>query len=269
MIRLGLLFLLLSVTACQPLPPTPPPLPTAVPLQILRIGVATTVSPLADLIAEPYAQVADNVAVQFVPGNTAVLLADLGAGNLDAVLSPYVPEGEERWFNPVVLDGLVLVVHPDNPVTGLSLAEVQAVFNGRITHWSALGGADQPITLISREEGSGVGAIFQNRVMAEQRININARVQAGDEALRTAVAADPAAIGFSLMGAADAVKVLAVDGRIAAPETVQDQSYPLTTPIYFINQTPAEPDGALRGFLAWLQAATGQAVVGVKYGRVR
>ena len=269
MTRLWLFFLLLGVTACQTPPAAPPPSPTAVPLQILRIGIAASALPLADLIAEPYQRAADNVAVQFVPGNTAVLLADLDAGNLDAVLSPYIPDGNERWFNPVALDGLVLVVHPDNPVAGLSLAEAQAVFNGRLMNWSALGGADQPITLISREEGSGTGAVFQNRVMAEQRININAQVQAGDEALRAAVAANPAAIGFSMMGAAEGVKVLAVDGRSATPETVQDQSYPLTTPVYFINQTTSEPDGALRDFLAWLQSAAGQEVVGVRYGRVR
>lgn len=269
MIRLWLLLLLLGAAACQAPSPTPPPSPTAVPLQILRIGVATSALPLADLIAEPYQQAADNVAVQFVPGNTAVLLADLDAGNLDAVLSPYIPEGNERWFNPVALDGLVLVAQPDNPVAGLSLAEAQAVFNGRLSNWSALGGTDQPISLISREEGSGAGAIFQDRVMAEQRININVQVLTGDEALRTAVAANPAAIGFSMMGAAEGVKVLAVDGRIATPATTQDQSYPLTTPVYFINQTASEPDGTLRGFLAWLQSAAGQEIVGVKYGRVR
>lgn len=269
MTRLWLFFLLLGATACQAPPPTPPPSPTAVSPQVLRIGVATGVFPLADIIAKPYRQAADNIVVQFVPGNTAVLLADLDAGNLDAVLSPYIPEGNERWFNPVALAGLVLVAHPDNPVAGLSLAEAQAVFNGRLTNWSALGGADQPIILISREEGSGIGAVFQDRVMAEQRISVNAQALTGDEALRAAVAANPAALGFSMMGATEGVKVLAVDGRSAAPETVQDQSYPLTTPVYFINRTASEPDGALRNFLAWLQSAAGQEVVGVKYGRVR
>lgn len=268
MLRRLFLFLIF-LTACQTPLPTPPPTPTAVPLQVLRIGVATSALPLTELIAEPYQQAADNVVVQYVPGSTAVLLADLEAGRLDAVLSPYIPEGETRWFNPVALDGLVLVVHPDNPAVELSLGEGQAVFNGRITNWSELGGVDQPITLISREEGSGVLHIFQKRLMAEQRININAQVQAGDGALRTAVATNPAAIGFSLMGAADGVKMLAVDGRAATPETVQDQSYPLTTPIYFINQTVEEPEGPLRDFLAWLQSAAGQEIVGKRYGRVR
>ena len=268
---LSRLFLfLIFLTACQTPPPTPPPAPTAVSPQILRIGVATSILPLAGLIAEPYQQTAGNVMAQFVPGNTAVLLADLEAGRLDAVLSPYVPAGETGWFNPVALDGLVLVTHPDNPVTDLSLAEAQAMFNGRITNWSALGGPAQPITLISREEGSGTGALFQNRVMAEQRINVNAQVQTGDEALRAAVAANPAAIGYSMMGGAAAgVKILAVDGRVATPQTVQEQSYPLTTPVYFINQTDRKPDGALRNFLAWLQSPAGQEIVGARYGRVR
>ncbi len=267
MLRRLFLFLLF-LTACQT-PPAPPPAPTAVSPQILRIGVAASALPLADLIAEPYQQSVDNVIVQFVPGNTAVLLADLAAGRLDAVLSPYVPAGNERWFNPVALDGLVLAAHPDNPAAGLSLAEAQAAFNGRVANWSALGGANQPIALISREDGSGAGAVFQERVMGEQRISVNAQVQTGDEALRAAVAANPAALGYSMMGAAEGVKVLAVDGRFATPQTAQDQSYPLTTPVYFINRTASEPDGALRNFLAWLQSPAGQEIVGARYGRVR
>jgi phosphate transport system substrate-binding protein len=172
-------------------------------------------------------------------------------------------------LNPVALDGLVIVVHPNNPVQDLSLAEVQALFNGRITNWSALGGPDQPVNLVSREPGAGTRAILQQRVLAEQRISINALIQPDDSSLLAAVAADPLAVGYSMMGTAviGEVKLLSIDGIVPTPATTADQSYPLTAPLYFLS--PTEPQGELRAFLAWLQSDVGQGVIGVGYGRVR
>ncbi|MEJ2751037.1 MAG: hypothetical protein P8183_24495, partial [Anaerolineae bacterium] len=125
------------------------------------------------------------------------------------------------------------------------------------------------INLISREQGAGTRAILQQRVLAEQRISINALIQPDDQSLLAAVAADPAAIGFSMMGTAVAANVhmLAIDAIPPTPATTAGQSYPLTAPLYFLS--PTEPQGELRVFLAWLQSDEGQMVVEARYGRVR
>jgi phosphate transport system substrate-binding protein len=206
---------------------------------------------------------------QFILGSNAVLLADLNAGQLDAVLVHHIPAGSPGWFNPVALDGLVIVVHPENPIQSMSLGEVQAVFNGRISNWSALGGPDQPIHLVSRETGAGTRTILQQRVMAEQRLSINALIQPDDSMMLTAVATDPNAIGYSMMGTAVTadVKMLAINDIAPSPATAAGQTYPLTAPLYFLS--PTEPQGKLREFLAWLQSDDGQMVIGERYGRVR
>jgi phosphate transport system substrate-binding protein len=91
-----------------------------------------------------------------------------------------------------------------------------------------------------------------------------------------AVAADSAAVGFSMMGTAASrqtreptvnVKLLTIDGIAPTPVTTADQTYPLTSPLYFLS--PTEPQGNLRVFLAWLQSDAGQGVIGDGYGRVR
>lgn len=262
----GLLSLWL-IAACQsgpaPLPaitPTPPP-PT------LRIGVATAAQPQADLVADPFAQFTDRSHVQFVPANTAVLLADLAAGHLDAVLVHALPADSGFWFNPVAWDGLAVVVGTDNPVEGLSRGEAQAVFNGRIANWSSLGGPDQPIALLSRERGSGARTLFEQRVMAEQRLSINALLLSGNPALLAAVAATPGAVGYTMLGSVDGVKPLAIDGVALTTASAADESYPLAAPLYFV--ALAEPQGELRVFLSWLQSEAGQAVIAERYGRVR
>lgn len=255
------LLLLLLLLGCQatPLPPSDvPPNPEPV---ILRVGVADTAVSVLTLATNP------DFHLQPVPANTITLLADLATGNLDALLVHHIPENEAVWFSPVAVDGLVLVVHPDNPVTNLSRGEAQAVFNGRITNWSALGGPDLAITLVTRERGSGVRTIFTQRIMAEQRMSINAVVAAGDTAVQELVAADPGAIGYTMMGSVSNVKALELDGIPALPNTATAQAYPLSSPLYFVSL--AEPQGELRTWLSWLQSETGQETIGQRYGTVR
>jgi hypothetical protein len=268
--------LLLILAACQP---QPAPLPANTPLPppvVQQIGLSSSAAALAELVAEPFAEQSNLASPQFILANNATLFTDLIAGQLEAILVHHIPAGSPGWFNPVALDGLVIVVHPDNPVENLSLGEVQALFNGRITNWSALGGPDQPINLISREQGAGTRAILQQRVLAEQRISINALIQPDDRSLLAAVAADPLAVGYSMMGTAASrqdrgptaeVKLLSIDGIVPTPATTADQTYPLTAPLYFLS--PTEPQGELRAFLAWLQSDDGQAAIGDWYGRVR
>ena len=266
------LWLLLALAACSAQPAPPPALPVAPAPTLLQIGIVSSAAPLIPLIEATYVQQNPQVSLQFVQANSAALLADLDSGLLDAVLLHTIPAGDRRYFNPVALDGLVFIVHPENPIANLTIAEVQAIFNGRITNWQSLGGANLPIVLLSREQGSGLRTLLRQHIMAEQRIDPNALLQTGDEAMGTAVANTPAAIGYSSMSSASqntGVKMVTVDGRSATPRTTADQTYPLTTPLYFLAATEDEPTGELPAFLAWLQSDEGQAVVGVVYGRVR
>ena len=258
---------LLPGAGCRREAPPPPEISTTPPPVSLRIGVASSATAVPELISAPFAAFAPHITPQFVVANAETLLADLATGQLDAVLVHALPAETNLWFNPVALDGLALIVHPDNPVENLSRADAQAIFSGQITNWSAVGGPDLPITLLSRERGSGTRALFTQRILGTRPISINTQVLAGDAEVIKAVAANPGAIGYSMLGARNGAKRLASDGIPATPATVADQSYPLTAPLYFAARS--EPQDELRAFLAWLQADAGQAALGARYGRVR
>ncbi|MCA9942339.1 MAG: substrate-binding domain-containing protein [Anaerolineales bacterium] len=260
-----------TAVACNSDPAPPPTLPAAAPPALLQIGVTSSASAIIPLVQPVYAQENPQVELQFVLSNNGTLHNDLANGLLDAILVHHIPEGTPRYFNPVGLDGLVILVHPSNPVQTVTRAEVQAIFNGRITNWQSVGGANEEIVLLSREQGSGLRTLLRQQIMAEQRISPNALLQTGNEAMLTAVANNPAAIGYSSMSSASQspVKMLPIDGRSATPATTADQTYPLTTPLYFVAATEAEPTGELRAFLAWLQSEAGQGVIEEAYGRVR
>jgi len=260
--------LALLLTACQKTAP-PPTLRITPPAQILRIGLAASAAPFADLVSDRYAATTERASLQFVAGNSETIWADLENGRLDAIFVHHIPAASQNWFNPVALDGLTILVHPDNPVEALSLAEAQALFNGRIPNWQEVGGANQPVTIISREAGSGALTLLNQMVLVDQRLNINARIAPTNQLMLELVSDEPHAIGFSMMGQTANVKRLTIEGVKPAPDTATRQIYPLTTPLYFVHRDPTEPEGELRAFLAWLQSEAGQGVIGEQYGRVR
>jgi|GEM_PF-1227181 len=273
--RLFPLVLLLLVVACNEAVPPPPAVPTATPLPVVTIGLSGSAAPVADLVEAAYEEAVPGVDVNFVVGNNATLFQDLERGNVDALLVHHLPAGSDQWYNPVAMDGVVLVVHPENPVRAVTRAEVQALFNGRVDNWAGVGGPERAVTVVGRERGSGARLLFNQRVMVEQRASINTVIEPDNAALLAAVAADPGAIGYSMLGATggrDDVVALTLDGVEPTPNSVGTQNYPLTVPLYFVAPTePAGPGpgGTLRAFLAWLQADEGQIILSEKYGRVR
>lgn len=257
--------LFLAACATEPLPP---PTVNDAPVETIRLGVSSGATAVAGTITANYPA---GAVLQLATANDATLLADLNAGRLDAALLHHLPAEQPNWFNPVALDGVVIIVHVDNVVIELSTAEIEAIFNGRIGSWDAVGGAVQPITLLGREPGAGAWKILRQRLMAGQPLDVDAQVQPDDDAMRAAVAEDPNAIGFSMMGNATgaAVKMVAVNGRFPTPAETAAQTYPLTVPLYFVTAGTEEPTGAVRALVAWLQSDAGQALLGQRLGRVR
>ncbi len=255
------------LVACRPAtaPPPPPPTPSPAP-SAPRVGLDDSLAPLGELSLAAYPD-SDGLP-QLVPGNAEALSSDLRAGLLDGLLQYTVPDAPEIWFTPVAVDGLVVFVHPDNSVHELTLSQVQAIYAGRLTNWSTVGGVDRPIALFGREERAGPRLLFRERVMAEQRVAITAQIQGSERAMKAAVAADPGAIGYGMMGdAGPNVATLLLEGVAANPTMTTSQTYPLSAPVYFVSL--GEPTGLLRAWLAWLQSDAGQAALGGRYGRVR
>jgi len=266
----------ISINVACSADPVPLPDVGATPDQAITIGLTGSAADLPQLIPD----IAETN-ITWIESNSDILYDELDAGNFDAILVHYLqPEIENEnmhWFNPVAVDGVALVVHPDNPVSDLSLAQAQALFSGNIDNWSLVGGAEMPVEIVSREPGSGVRNLFNQRVMAEQRVTINAIIQPSSDAVRDYVATHPGAIGYVMMGAlprvttepGQAVRLLAVDGIAPTPITTANQSYSLSVPLFVISADSAEPQGLLRRLIAHLQSEEGQAQLGVRYGRVK
>jgi phosphate transport system substrate-binding protein len=259
------LLLVLPVAACSaPVTPTPSLEPV-----LLRIGYTDSIRPLAEAILPILGDEIPAANIESESAHSLILSEKLEAGQLDAILIPEQPDiGSGWWTSAVALEGIALIVNQDNRVAGLTLEQCRGIFQGRVWVWESVGGAPAEIEVVTRSEDAAVGRLFRELVMAEQRITLTAVLLPDTEAVLAYIGSRPWAIGYVAAAAVDdRVKLLAVDGIYPSPETLTNQSYPLTFPVFFA--AVSEPTGEVRRLPAWLVSRDGQAVIGRRYGRVR
>jgi phosphate transport system substrate-binding protein len=209
------------------------------------------------------------VSVAVEEGSSRLGLMRLKEGETTLGANSWLPveDAAAVWSAPVAVDGIAVVVHTDNPVAALTLAQLREVFSGRLWDWAELGGAGE-VQVVSREDGSGTRAAFEARVMEGQPVTPTALVMPGSQAVADYVAAHPDAIGYVSIGyLSEPIKALAVEGVLPTPKTVADGTYHLARPLFLV--APEEPSGAARSFVDFVLGAEGQRIVGQHYGRVR
>lgn len=164
------------------------------------------------------------------------------------------------------LDGVAVIVHPDNPLPQLNTQQLALIFSGQIQRWEQLGISGGAIHLYARDDRSGTFETFKALVLEPQHDELSAkarRFESSDE-LASQVATDRQAIGFSSLAAVHGAKVLAVaegDAPAMLPERalVASEDYPLSRRLYFY--LPANPKPQARALADFAQSPAGQAIV--------
>lgn len=161
---------------------------------------------------------------------------------------------------PFAIDGVAVAVNPANGVTGLTKAQVKDVFAGKVTNWKDLGGADAPISLYVREDGSGTRETFEERALDKGTSAPSANVVNSNGAMKTAIAQDKNAIGYVGIGHLDeSVKGVAVDGMVPSQEGAADGSYTVTRLLYM--NTKGEPEGLTKLFVDYIYSEDGKGFI--------
>ena len=178
-------------------------------------------------------------------------------------------KGIEITQFPLALDAIAIVVNRTNPVVGLSLAQVQSVFTGKVRNWRELQGEDREIRLFGRSAGSGTATLFAERIVGEAPQAESVENLPTNEAIVAQVAAQPAAIGYTglgaLTGARDRIKAVSIRddqqpaAAAATPEAIRSGRYPLARTLSFV--TAREASSTSRAFLDFCLGANGQALV--------
>jgi phosphate transport system substrate-binding protein len=164
------------------------------------------------------------------------------------------------------LDGIAVIVHPDNPLRQLSKAQLRQIFSGRLRNWRALGGVSAPIHVYARDDKSGTYDTFKSLILGKEApLSAGAKRYESNANLSDAVAADRHGIGFVGLPYIRQSRALAVsDGGTAAisPElfTVATEDYALARRLFLY--LPARPShAAARDFVRFAVSRRGQQVV--------
>ncbi|WOC78004.1 substrate-binding domain-containing protein [Stutzerimonas frequens] len=167
----------------------------------------------------------------------------------------------------IAIDGLAVIVHPDNPVQSLSVEQVARLFSGEIANWRELGGANAAVELHARDDQSGTYDTFKELVLGSQgkTLATNATRYESNDALSLAVSRRNGAIGFVGLASVGKSKALAItdgDSQPMPPTTalVATEDYPLSRRL-FLYADPQKQSKWTREFLTFVHSPAGQAIV--------
>jgi phosphate transport system substrate-binding protein len=257
---------------------------------VISVKGSDTMVNLAQKWAEVYMQKNPNVSIQVTGGGSGTGVASLlnGTTNL-ANSSRELKESEletakQKGVTPVVyevaLDGIAVIVHPENKIDNLTVRQVSDIFSGKITNWKQLGGQDMVITLYGRENSSGTYEFFKEHVLGKdesgKQIDYSPQTQVlqGTAALGEAVARDVKGIGYGGVGyfaVRKDVKILhikkddksqplspAENGKVNY-ELIWNGDYSISRYLYCF--TNGEASGELKNYMDFILSPEGQKLV--------
>lgn len=238
--------------------------------QKLTIQGSTTVLPIAQAAAEAYMDNHPKADITVRGGGSGTGIAALIDGATDiADASRPMKEKEitlarERGIDPVAnivaRDGIAVIVHPDNPMTGISKEDLKAIYTGEINSWDKISSGKGAIVVVSRDAASGTFEAFNELALDKAKLTDAALMLASNLEVARTVAQTPGAIGYVGLGyLSDEVKAVTVNGVMASEATVNDDTYPLARPLFMY--TNGTPGGLAKDFLAFIMSKEGQALV--------
>lgn len=225
---------------------------------------STSMEKVIGALSESYMAANKDVTVNYNPTGSGAGITAVQEGTCDIGLSSRALKDEEKaaGLKETVLayDGIAIIVHPDNPVSDLSIEQIAQLYTGEITNWKDVGGDDAEIVLIGREAGSGTRDGFESITDTKDACKYRQELTSTGDVITT-VAGNPNAIGYaSLASVKDTVKALSVGGVAPTEATVSDGSYAVQRPFVLVTKDGTELSAAAQKFFDY---ATGAAAADV------
>jgi phosphate transport system substrate-binding protein len=187
-----------------------------------------------------------------------------------------IDQAKAKGINPyeiqVASDALSVVVHPNNPVSELTIAQLSAIYTGKITNWKEVGGNDSPIVVLSRDTNSGTHVFFKEHVVqmaglstADKTLEYGSKVlflPSTEEGV-TQISSNPKAIFYAGLGyvnnSVKAIGIKKTSSDIAVKPSVAtslDGTYPISRPLVYY--TNGAPTGVIKAYIDYCLSAEGQ-----------
>lgn len=220
---------------------------------------STSMKDVINALTEGFAEVQPDVAINYTGSGSGAGIEGVLAGTCDLGLSSRALTDEEKAEgaveNIIALDGVAVVVNPENPVTDLTTEQIAKIFTGEITNWSELGGDDAEIAVFGRENGSGTRTAFEEIVGVVDTCKYTNEYSSTGDVIGN-VAQNPNAIGYASLSAVDdTVSAVSVNGVAPSEATVKDGTYEIQRPFVIVTVEGTELSPAAQAFLDYAMSA--------------
>ena len=209
----------------------------------------------------------DNPDVNFTynPTGSGSGITAVAEGRCDIGLSSRALKDDEKAQGlketVLALDGIAVIVNPENPVADLTVEQIASIYKGEIKSWKDVGGNDGEIVLIGREAGSGTRDGFESITDTKDSCKYRQELTSTGDVITT-VSQNPNAIGYaSLASIGDTVKALVVEGVAPSEETVKDGSYLVQRPFVLVTREGEELSEAAQAFFDYITSADAASII--------
>ena len=226
---------------------------------------STSMEKVINSLGESFMAMNKDVKFTYNPTGSGSGIQAVSEGRCDIGLSSRALKDDEKASGlvetVVALDGIAIVVNPENPVSDLDIDTIAKIYTGEITNWKDVGGNDAEIVLIGREAGSGTRDGFESITDTKDACPYRQELTSTGDVINT-VSQNPDAIGYaSLSAVGDSVKALTVGGVEATEATVKDGSYVVQRPFVLVTKEGTKLSPAAQAFFDYALSADAASII--------
>lgn len=196
--------------------------------QTVATDGSTSMEKVIGFLSEAYMEEHGDIKVTYNPTGSSSGIQAVAEGRCDIGLASRDLKDEETadlQGTIVAIDGIGIIVNPDNPVTDLTIEQIGKIYSGEVANWKEVGGSDAPIVCIGREAASGTRDGFEEVTGTKDKCRYSQELTSTGDVVQT-VSGNPNAIGYaSIASANDTVKMVSVEGINPTTETIQNGEY--------------------------------------------
>ena len=226
---------------------------------------STSMEKVIGALGESFMEANSGTTFTYNPTGSGSGIQAVSEGRCDIGLSSRALKDDEKASGLketiVALDGIAIIVNPQNPVKDLTLEQIAKIYTGEITNWKDVGGEDAEIVLIGREAGSGTRDGFESITETKDACQYRQELTSTGDVITT-VSQNPNAIGYaSLAAIKDSVKALTVNGVAPTEATVKDGTYLVQRPFVLVTKEDAALSETAQKFFDFATSADAASII--------
>ena len=226
---------------------------------------STSMEKVIGALGESFMEANSGTTFTYNPTGSGSGIQAVSEGRCDIGLSSRALKDDEKASGLketiVALDGIAIIVNPQNPVKDLTLEQIAKIYTGEITNWKDVGGEDAEIVLIGREAGSGPRDGFESITETKDACQYRQELTSTGDVITT-VSQNPNAIGYaSLAAIKDSVKALTVNGVAPTEATVKDGTYLVQRPFVLVTKEGAALSETAQKFFDFATSADAASII--------